>query len=100
MTQDSPPPQTTLPAASVIELADLLTELDEFLRSGSIIAQELASFLARRGHSHPRFAVGNLIDELSFTALHLRNLTDGIPWATTEPAHLPGHLGEEWHPGS
>ena len=95
MTPDDKPPQITLPAASMIELlADLLTQLDEFLRSGSIIANDLADFLARHGHTHPRFAAGNLIDEVSFTAVHLHNLTHRIPRTTVEYVHVADFSGK------
>jgi hypothetical protein len=70
---DTPPP-VTLPATSVILLAELLTQMDEFLRSSPLIADDLAGFLASRDHSHPGFAAFNLIDNVSFTALWLRNL--------------------------
>ena len=95
MTPDSPPPQITLPAASVIQLADLLTELDEFLRSGGGVADHLAGFLAHRGHTHAGFAACNLIDEASFTAAHLRKLTHGIPRTTAEYAQLADYADGE-----
>jgi hypothetical protein len=85
VTPDNPP--ITLPASSVTQLAELLTELDEFLRSGNIVA-ELADFLAARGHVHPGFSACNLIDEASFTALYLRELTRSNPRATGEHTHL------------
>jgi hypothetical protein len=99
MTAEQAPP-ITLPALTVIMLADLLTELDEFLRSGGTIAANLAGFLDRNGHSHPGFAACNLIDEVSFTAAHLRKLTHGIDKAAAESAYLADHLGEEYQPGS
>jgi hypothetical protein len=100
MTPDDPPPAITLPAAAVIQLADLLTELDEFLRSGGGVAEHLALFLAHHGHTHPGFAACNLIDEASFTAAHLRKLTHGIPRTTAAYAHLADYPGEEPHPSS
>jgi hypothetical protein len=50
-------------------LAELLTVLDEFLRSGELpIAELLAKFLESRGSVHAAFDANNLIDHLSFTA--------------------------------
>lgn len=100
MTTPSTPPAITLPAASVIHLADLLTELDEFLRSGAGVAEHLAGFRARRGHAYPRFAANNLIDEVSFTAADLRKLTHGIPRATAECAELADYADGECPQGS
>jgi len=67
MTTDGRPP-VTLPAASVILLAELLTRLDEFLRSGPVIAEDLARFLASQGDAHAGFSANNLIDDVSFSA--------------------------------
>ena len=35
----------------------------------------LARFLATRGHPGPQFSANNLIDDVSFTAAHLRAIT-------------------------
>jgi hypothetical protein len=99
MTAEQAPP-ITLPALTLITLADLLTELDEFLRSGGTVATNLADFLARNGHTHPGFAACNLIDHVSFTAADLRKLTHGLDKTAAESAYLADHLGEEYQPGS
>jgi len=52
------------------------------------------------GHTHPGFSAGNLIDEVSFTALHLRNLTHGIDKIGAVAAYLANHLGEDAQPDS
>ena len=67
-----PPPRSlTLPAADVVLLAELLDDVDEFLRSssGGVFA-ELRAFAARPG----RPDAGYLIDAVSFNAAHLRRL--------------------------
>lgn len=83
----------------MLALTELLTELDEFLRSGPLIADDLASFLASQGHTHPRFAANNLIDDVSFTAAHLRAITSGLGKTAAGYARLAGHLGEGRQPG-
>lgn len=65
------------------QLAQLLSDLDEFLRSDQLIIEELAAFLHYRGTPQPRFAAFNLVDELCFTAAHLRGLSQGA----TEASH-------------
>lgn len=85
---------TAVRAASLAELAELLTGLDEFLRSGTAATSALTEFLASRGHAHPGFAAGNLIDEVSFTAYWLRGLTGRTGAAAQDrPAGSPasGH---------
>jgi hypothetical protein len=77
-TPDATPAPITLPAISVLRLAELLTELDQFLRSGALIADELVEFLRRRGRHHPGLDAYTLIDEVSFTAARYRRLTEGI----------------------
>jgi hypothetical protein len=67
--------QTWRPGGSTTELAGLLTTLDEFLRSSPQAAAVLAAFLASNGHPDPRYAGSLFIDEVSFTALRLRQLT-------------------------
>ena len=75
MTGKAPRLRITLPASAVLDLAGVFTEVDEFLRGTPAVAAELERFLERRGERYPGFAVGNFIDEVSFTALWLRNLT-------------------------
>jgi len=58
-------------AAWLADLAGTLTEVDEFLRSAAGHAA-LEGFYRARGSIVPGFAAGNLIDEVSFTALVLR----------------------------
>ena len=67
----------TLTAAEAADLAGLLTTLDEFLRSSPDVAAELAVLLRNRGSRFPGFEAGNLIDELSFTALGYRSRLAG-----------------------
>jgi hypothetical protein len=55
-------------------LARLLAAGDEFLRSPDMPGH-LASFLAGTGRPHPGYDAGLLIDDVSFTALRLRQLT-------------------------
>ena len=59
----------TLTAAEAAGLSALLTTLDEFLRSSPGVAAELTAFPGNRGSRFPGSEGGNLIDELSFTAL-------------------------------
>lgn len=56
------------------ELARLLTAVDEFLRASHMSAR-LAAFLSALGHPNPGYAARLLIDDVSFTALRLRQLT-------------------------
>lgn len=69
-----PQPPLTLPASSAALLADLLTQIDEFLRS-SDARTGLADFLASRGRTHPRYDACLMIDQVSLTAARLRDLT-------------------------
>jgi len=72
-------PETfALPVDSLSHLADLLGELDAFLRSGHPVTDQLTGFMRRRGHPHPGFAACNLIDDLSFTAFGYRRLADNL----------------------
>ena len=72
-------PETfALPAGSLSHLADLLGELDAFLRSGHPVGDQLTEFMRRRGHPYPGLAACNLIDDLSFTAFSYRRLTDNL----------------------
>ena len=57
--------------ARLADLADMLTEVDQFLRSaaGHVALEE---YYAARGSTGPGFDAGNLVDWVSFTALWLR----------------------------
>jgi hypothetical protein len=58
MTRPRPPitESVSLPADSVITLAELLTELDRFLRGSDSVVSDLADVMHRGGHPHPAFA--------------------------------------------
>jgi hypothetical protein len=72
-TVDCPDRATVAIAASqLLELADLLAVIDEFLRCGNGAASRLVDFCARRGERHPGFSANNLIDAVSFTAAGLQ----------------------------
>lgn len=72
-------PETfALPAGSLSHLADLLGELDAFLRSGHPVGDQLTEFMRRRGHPHPGLAACNLIDDLCFTASGYRRLAGNL----------------------
>jgi hypothetical protein len=72
-------PETfALPASSLSHLADLLGELDAFLRSSQPVGGQLTKFMRHRGHPHPGFAACNLIDDLCFTAFSYRRLADNL----------------------
>ena len=58
-------------AAWLADLAETLTEVDEFLRSPAGHAA-LKGFYAARGSIAAGFEAGNLIDAVGFTALWLR----------------------------
>src|SRR6266542_2693049 len=88
MTADDALPPITPPAISAILLADL----DEFLRSGPIIADDLASYLASRGHTHPRFAADNITGDVSFTVDHLWTITNGAGKTAAEYGHLADYF--------
>jgi hypothetical protein len=60
--------QTWLTSAMMTNLAELLTVLDEFLRSSQEVTVLLERFLAGRGGQHPGYHAGLLIDWTSFTA--------------------------------
>ena len=85
MAAEAHPPRVTLPASTALELARLLTGLDEFLRSSPAITAELELFLTWHGHGHPGFAAVNLIDDVSFTAFWLRGLTAGAAGRRSGP---------------
>jgi hypothetical protein len=61
----------TVSARELARVGQLLSELDEFLRSDHSVTEVLADFYARRGDCRPRFAAANLIDAVGFTALGL-----------------------------
>jgi hypothetical protein len=67
-----------LPAGSLSYLADVLGELDAFLRSDQPVGGQLSKFMQRRGHPHPGLAACNLIDDLCFTAFGYRRLADNL----------------------
>ena len=73
------PETLALPASSLSHIADLLGELDTFLRSGHPVSDQLTEFMRRRGHPHPGLAACNLIDDLSFTAFSYRRLARNLP---------------------
>jgi len=79
-----PPATVPLPAQSIIRLARLLADLDEFLRSEPTL---LACFLQRRGDDRPRFTANNLIDEVGFTAVWLQ--THAAAHTDPQPACHP-----------
>jgi hypothetical protein len=95
--QSAPAEQDTnaLPPESVAALARLLCELDQFLRSGGPVADDLAGFLRQRGARHPGFAACNLIDELCFTAARFRRLAADVSAGTTASTQLDD-FGEEF----
>ena len=80
----------------MILLAELLTQLDEFLRSSPTIAADLADFLAARHRASPEFAASNIIDDVSFAAAHLRAITNGIDKHAAEYARIADYLGEDF----
>jgi hypothetical protein len=57
--------------AQLTDLADMLAEVDQFLRSAAGHAA-LEEYYAARGSTGPGFDAGNLVDWVSFTALWLR----------------------------
>jgi hypothetical protein len=57
--------------AQLADLADMLTEVDQFLRPAAGRAA-LEEYYAARGSTGPGFDAGNLLDWASFTALWLR----------------------------
>jgi len=77
------PATFAVPADSLSHLADLLGELDAFLRSGHPAGDQLTEFMRRRGHPHPGLAACNLIADLSFTAFSYRRLAGNLPGQPT-----------------
>ena len=72
-------PETfAFPVDSLSHLADLLGELDAFLRSGHPVRDQLTEFMRHHRNPHPGFAACNLIDDLSFTAFSYRRLADNL----------------------
>jgi hypothetical protein len=70
--------QATPPEQPDNQLAELLCQLDEFLRSPRpAVTSALLDFMKERGHPHPGFAACNLIDDLSFTAYRYRHPETG-----------------------
>jgi hypothetical protein len=77
-------PETfAIPVDSLTHIADLLGELDAFLRSGHPVGDQLTEFMRRRGHPHPGLAACNLIDDLCFTAYGYRRLAGNLPGQPT-----------------
>lgn len=77
-------PETfAVPVSSLTHIADLLGELDAFLRSGHPVSDQLTEFMRRRGHPHPGLAACNLIDDLCFTASGYRRLAGNLPGQPT-----------------
>jgi hypothetical protein len=71
------------PIGSLVHLAELLGEIDDFFRSGTDVTDLLTVFMTHLGRTHPGFRACNLIDDLSFTAHHIRRLVDGLPGERT-----------------
>ena len=67
--------QTRPTSAMMTDLADLLTVLDEFLRSSQEVTALLERFLAASGERHAGYHASLLIDWASFTAASHRRLT-------------------------
>jgi hypothetical protein len=62
-----------LTTTQVTDLAELLDELDEFLRMGQRSIDALSEFYrSRHDDDHPRFTALCLVDSVSLTALRLR----------------------------
>jgi hypothetical protein len=74
-------PEPSLPVSLpyLQHLAELLGELDEFLRSGTNVILPLTQFMQHRRHTNPGLAAYNLIDDLCFTAYGLRRRIENIP---------------------
>jgi hypothetical protein len=53
----------TIPAAVVVVLADLLTEVDQFLHSGSLILDDVTDFMRYRGHRNPEAQLAGQLPE-------------------------------------
>ena len=67
----TPPPRSLmLPVADVVLVAELLGDIEEFLRSSDGVFAELRAFAAQPG----RPDAGYLVDAVSFNAAHLRRL--------------------------
>ena len=79
----SKPATFAFPVDSLSHIADLLGELDAFLRSGRPVSDQLTEFMRRRGHPYPGLAACNLIDDLSFTAFGYRRLANLLGQPTT-----------------
>ena len=67
--------QSWLTSAMMTDLADLLTVLDEFLRSSQEVTALLERFLAGRAEPHAGYHASLLIDWASFTPASHRRLT-------------------------
>jgi hypothetical protein len=64
--------------AQLADLAGMLTEVDQFLRSAAGHAA-LEEYYAARGSTGPGFDAGNLVDWVGFTELWLRGKTAQAP---------------------
>jgi hypothetical protein len=73
------PATIAYPIGSLVHLAELLGEIDQFFHSGTDVIDLLTAFMTRHGHNHPDFRACNLIDDLCFTAHRIRRLTDDLP---------------------
>jgi hypothetical protein len=91
------------PADSMGHIADLLGELDAFLRSGHPIGDQLTEFMRHRGRPHPGLAACNLIDDLCFTAFSYRRFADellGQPTTALFADEQPSAAGASKRPGT
>ena len=101
--QRTQPDTTTISIEQLAKIGELLTIVDEFLRSGPI-AQQLAEYLHTTGQDRPdhphRYDVGLLIDQISFTAHALRTgrhqPPDSLPNSRSNRNPPPRH----WLPNS
>jgi hypothetical protein len=66
------PQPTAVPASHPADQLDLLTTIDEFLRSGNDVYQLLAAFCSTSPGDNGRFTACTIIDQFSFTVAGLR----------------------------
>ena len=77
-TAPGPEPTVTLSALHAVLLTETLTDIDEFLRAGSV-GPALTEFMTNnRGHKHPACAATALLDAVGFHAMHMRELAAGV----------------------
>jgi hypothetical protein len=80
----------TLTATQLTDLAELLGEIDEFLRMGRGSIDALTDFYAtHHDRHHPKFDALCLVDSISFTALGLRRQAQAA--APAHDNHRPDH---------